>query len=278
MGIERDKVKVWYYSPFPPDYFCDTLYVCDICLTFYTERQQMQEHGKRCRQSGPPGDEIYRDGEIAMFELDGKLQRTYCENLCLVSKLFLDHKTLRYDCEPFHFYVLTERKKNSSGEYKYHFCGYFSKEKGWNIENNLSCILVMPYCQRKGYGKFLIAFSYELSILEGRIGTPERPLSDLGFRSYISWWAHKIITFLLSVGKAASALSLSEIAEKTAIEQNDVLYVLENFKILRKVHNQQILFTHKDYLEEILKHLGSSGREVRRDRIRWIPNLLKPEK
>jgi hypothetical protein len=28
---------------------------------------------------------------------------------------------------------------------------------------NLSCILVMPYQQRKGYGKFLISLSYEFT-------------------------------------------------------------------------------------------------------------------
>ena len=31
----------------------------------------------------------------------------YCQNLCLLVKLFLDHKTLYYDVEPFLFYVLT---------------------------------------------------------------------------------------------------------------------------------------------------------------------------
>jgi hypothetical protein len=55
----------------------------------------------------------------------------------------------------------------------------------------------MPHCQRKGYGKFLIEFSYLLSQVEQRKGTPERPLSDLGFRSYVTFWAIKVIRYLL---------------------------------------------------------------------------------
>ena len=43
-----------------------------------------------------------------VFEVDGADQRIYCQNLCYLAKLFLDHKTLYYDVDPFLFYVLCE--------------------------------------------------------------------------------------------------------------------------------------------------------------------------
>jgi hypothetical protein len=51
--------------------------------------------------------------------------------------------------------------------------------------------------QRRGYGKFLITFSYELSLKESKVGTPERPLSDLGKESYLGWWVQQIIEYIM---------------------------------------------------------------------------------
>jgi hypothetical protein len=39
--------------------------------------------------------------------------QVYCENLCLLSKLFLDHKTLFFETTPFLFYVLTEYREGN---------------------------------------------------------------------------------------------------------------------------------------------------------------------
>lgn len=59
---------------------------------------------------------------LSVFEVDGKKNRVYCQNLCLLSKLFLDHKTLYYDVEPFLFYIMCEVDDKGC-----HIVGYFSK-------------------------------------------------------------------------------------------------------------------------------------------------------
>ena len=48
--------------------------------------------------------------------------QAYAQHLCLVAKMFLDHKTLYYDTDPFLFYVMTEYDR-----FGFHIVGYFSK-------------------------------------------------------------------------------------------------------------------------------------------------------
>ncbi|THH14484.1 hypothetical protein EW146_g5858 [Bondarzewia mesenterica] len=88
------------------------------------------------------------------------------------------------------FYLLTDADSQRD-----HVLGFFSKEKVSYDDYNLACIIVLPPYQRKGYGMLMIEFSYELSRRTGRVGTPERPLSDLGLRSYLTYWVSTLIRF-----------------------------------------------------------------------------------
>lgn len=94
----------------------------------------------------------------------GHKEKFFCQNLCYLAKLFLDHKTLYYDVDLFLFYLLCECDDRGA-----HVVGYFSKEKKSEQGYNLACILTLPAYQRKGYGKALISMSYELSRIERKV-------------------------------------------------------------------------------------------------------------
>lgn len=64
----------------------------------------------------------FRKEKLGVWEVDGRRYKQYCQNLCLLAKFFLDHKTLYYDVEPFLFYVMTLNDSEGC-----HTVGYFSK-------------------------------------------------------------------------------------------------------------------------------------------------------
>ncbi|KNC37535.1 histone acetyltransferase [Plasmodium falciparum RAJ116] len=117
-------IDTWYFSPYPKEYQnIDILYICEFCLSFFKEYSELKRHIEKCEIRHPPGNEIYREEKISIFEIDGSYFRIYCENLCFLSKLFLDHKTLKHRVNLFLFYVITEYD-----EYGYHITGYFQRK------------------------------------------------------------------------------------------------------------------------------------------------------
>lgn len=188
----------------------------------------MQRHLRKVEMFHPPGDEIYRKEHgpglhLCYFEVDGRKEKQYCQNLCYLAKLFLDHKTLYHDVDLFLFYILCEMDERGC-----HIVGYFSKEKSSADNYNLACILCLPSYQRKGYGKCLISFSYELSKKEGKVGTPERPLSDLGRVSYRSYWTR----ILLNIIKTRQTVSIKELSDETMFKTEDIINTLQHLNML----------------------------------------------
>ena len=57
----------------------------------------MLRHLRKVRVQHPPGTEIYRNGNISMFEVDGRKAKTYCQ-VCFVGGGCFHRKKRRAFC------------------------------------------------------------------------------------------------------------------------------------------------------------------------------------
>ncbi|KAI1797303.1 hypothetical protein LXA43DRAFT_1089180 [Ganoderma leucocontextum] len=227
-------IDTWYDAPFPEEYAAipdGRLWMCEYCLKYMKSRFSATRHQLKCKVRHPPGDEIYRDGKTSIFEVDGRKNKIYCQNLCLLSKMFLDHKSLFYDVEPFLFYVMTETNEDGA-----HFVGYFSKEKLSPKNYNVSCIMTLPVRQRQGWGNLLIDFSYLLSKKEQRAGSPEKPLSALGALGYRNYWTLSLMRYLQT---APPNPQLEDISAATSMTPEDIHSTLVHLNMISVLDNPQ---------------------------------------
>lgn len=88
--------------------------------------------------------------------------------------------------------------------------------------------MVMPFVQRGGYGKLLIEMSYALSMIENKPGGPERPLSDLGHRTYVNFWTRRVIKVLIEIQESMQEVSMKQLVKLTGMTETDIRYILEH--------------------------------------------------
>lgn len=315
------EIDTWHAAPYPEEYSRNKhLYICEFCLKYMSSDFVAWRHKLKCSAKHPPGDEIYRDSIInpetganttlSFWEVDGRRNPLYCQNLCLLAKLFLGSKTLYYDVEPFLFYIMTE-----NDEFGCHFVGYFSKEKrgsgpplpvdveggagedaqgntGYLQEaqngsidpalsspgNNVSCILVLPVHMRRGFGRVLIEFSYLLTKEERRTGSPEKPLSDMGLVSYRSYWRTVLCRLLLRYKDDQGAqISIAQIAKETGMTPDDIISTLESLRFLVRdpVTKAYAMRLDYEYMKEYVdKHDKKATIQLHQGLLLWTAYVM----
>jgi histone acetyltransferase MYST1 len=282
-------------------------------------KKKKSKDGKSTPQPKEKKVEKAKITKLTVYELCGKAHKLYCQHLCLLAKLFLDHKTLYNDVEPFWFYVVCEERVNADGTPDSDeeedddddddnnnnnednddeseatkkrrssssrrrgtgegrtgatVVGYFSKEKNSVDGYNLACILTFPEFQRAGYGKFIISLSYELSKLEEKPGSPEKPLSDLGKLSYRSYWKYVIYEQL----NLTPAVSIKELSNLTGVKIEDIISTLQFEKLVKEYKGQHVIMfdskTVRDLVEGVKsKAIGMGGMRLCKAKyLTWTP-------
>ncbi|TKX18218.1 MOZ/SAS-like protein 2 [Elsinoe australis] len=323
INFGNHEIDTWHAAPYPEEYSRNkVLYICEFCLKYMSSDFVAWRHKLKCPARHPPGDEIYRSKIInpetkrpttlSFFEVDGRRNPLYCQNLCLLAKLFLGSKTLYYDVEPFLFYVMTE-----NDEFGCHFVGYFSKEKRGlgppapqqpntsfdhpnaqsapgadaasatfdpnifsNPGNNVSCILVLPIHMRRGFGRTMIEFSYLLTKVEGRTGSPEKPLSDMGLVSYRSYWRGVICKLLLRYkddDPDCKPPSIANIARETGMTPDDIISTLEALRFLVRdpvTHTYALRLDYEYMREYVDKQERKMHIDIYPDKLIWTPYVM----
>ncbi|KAH8317587.1 hypothetical protein KR074_001422 [Drosophila pseudoananassae] len=271
ISMGKYKMKVWYQSPYPDDAArLPKMYICEFCLRYQKSETGIKRHAQKCVWRHPPGDEIYRKGKLQVWQVDGKRYKQYCQHLCLLAKFFLDHKTLYYDVEPFLFYIMTLADVDGC-----HIVGYFSKHIPFLQEKNsfynVSCILTLPPYQRKGYGRLLIDFSYLLTRVEGKIGSPEKPLSDLGLISYRSYWKDVLLDYLCN--RSGNSLCIKDVSQEMAIYSYDIVSTLQALGMMKYWKGKHIVLKKQDVLDEYEERVKRRGTFPKIDDscLRWQP-------
>ncbi|KAL5964183.1 Histone acetyltransferase KAT7 [Taenia solium] len=267
------EMQTWYGSVFPPTISClPRIYFCEFCLSYVPHLVGYRRH------------------------------REYCHNLCLLAKLYLKQKTVHEidQVSAFIFYILTEADESGC-----HIVGYFSKHKAEEQDlppaafNNLSCLLVMPHYQRQGFGRMLIEFmkpdckygdvwvesgrvilnvytimtGYTLSRLEGRLGTPERPLSEQGLLVYRRYWRWVLLSFLQPYHH--KDVSFEVISAATGMTTKDIITTLLDLGMLKYMRTKYFIVNDKAKIEQILKEVGEPRPDRRIDTscLYWLTEL-----
>ncbi|RSL94375.1 hypothetical protein CEP52_012673 [Fusarium oligoseptatum] len=226
------EIDTWYAAPYPAEYSRNrVLYICEFCLKYMNSDYVAWRHKLKCPAKHPPGDEIYRHKSVSVFEVDGRKNPVYCQNLCLLAKLFLGSKTLYYD--------------------------------------------------RKGYGNLLIDFSYLLTKVEEKTGSPEKPLSDMGLVSYRNYWRLILCRYFLKVmdkgNHKTEGLSIKRISDDTGMTPDDVISALEGLRALVRDPQTKIYAfrVDVDYCRQYVNKWEAKGYvQLKPEALVWTPYVM----
>ncbi|RUS22668.1 hypothetical protein BC937DRAFT_88003 [Endogone sp. FLAS-F59071] len=213
------EIATWYYSPYPDEYgdAVDKLWICEFCMKYMKEEMGLRVHRVRIKSTNKAvsqcGSESYfeflRDREATHSYLR-KFASSRADNCIVRTSVFwrssswiirLSTMTSKVFCSIF------SRKKTSGRGLWITWSGIFQKYASTNLR-------------------------YELSKRQHTIGSPEKPLSDLGLLGYQSYWASVLLSILRTTPREGT-VSIRELSRATSIREEDIISTLSRLGLLR---------------------------------------------
>jgi len=117
----------------------------------------------------------------------------------------------------------------------------------------------------------LIDFSYLLSRAEGKIGRPERPLSDLGLITYRAYWKDVLLEYICNYPE--KEISIRGFCEDMGINPNDIISTLQYMGMIKYWKGQHLILKREDLIKDYLEKSKDrpKGREIYPSALRWLP-------
>ena len=113
------------------------------------------------------------------------------------------------------------------------------------------------------------------------IGSPEKPLSDLGKLSYRSYWSWVLLECLRGYRQAPASLqqlSVRELSSLTSITQSDIISTLQSLNMVKYWKGQHVICVTPKTVEEHLKSSQFEKPKILVDpgRIKWTEHRKIP--
>ena len=107
-------------------------------------------------------------------------------------------------------------------------------------------------------------------MIEGRVGTPERPLSDIARIVYLSWWRNQIISYMKK--HKDEEYTILDIEKATFIRKVDIMFTLDEMKMLKFTNGRYYLITDPGF-HYIARH-RLDKIDVHMEKIHWVPYVI----
>lgn len=105
-----------------------------------------------------------------------------------------------------------------------------------------------------------LSLSYELTKRDGKTGSPEKPLSDLGKVSYRSYWTHVLMTLFLN-HEPKTDISMTDLSVHTGIKMEDIISTLQSLDMIKVWKGQHVVYVKqsliRSYWRQKYVHLKS---------------------